>query len=236
MEQTIADIKIKSSKMIKILAGCIIILNICNMLVLFFKYYLGHVNVFGFIRQFNLDLEANIPTYFSSLLLLISSCLLYSIAAALKSRGDKYTTHWFCMAIIFLFLSIDEVSSLHEMLIAPLNRGYDLSGFLYFSWVIVGFVAVIVMAIFYLRFLLALPNNTKINFIIAAGVYLGGALGIEMVGGYYSSNYDTPSFVYQLITTLEETMEMVGLLIFINALIDFLHYNKLGIQFSFSRK
>ena len=37
-------------------------------------------------------------------------------------------------------------------------------------------------------------------------------------------------YVYALITTVEETLEMVGTVLFINALIKFMHLNKLGVK------
>ena len=49
----------------------------------------------------------------------------------------------------------------------------------------IGFVLIVGLA--YARFLFELPAKTRNLFLIAATLYVEGALGIEMVGGYYSS-------------------------------------------------
>jgi hypothetical protein len=56
----------------------------------------------------------------------------------------------------------------------------------------------------------------------AAAVYVGGALGMEMVCGYMFVEYGEQSLAYLAAMTLEETMEMTGMVIFLYALLDFL--------------
>ena len=165
-----------------------------------------------------MDTEISITTYFSSLILLIISVMLYSISKVICRKSKACLRHWRYLSIIFLYLSIDESASIHEKLIIPLRRAFDLTGVLYFSWVIVGFIVIIIMALFYAKFLYELPLKTRITFICAAGAYIGGALGFELIGGYYASNFSGSNFVYGVITTIEETLELTGLLIFMSAL------------------
>lgn len=234
MNNSIMKFTISSSKVKAMLTYSVIVLVVLNLIGLFLNYFFGDDFVYGFVPKFNLDAENNIPTYYSSLLLLTAAGLLYVISKAMKKRGNIYANYWLSLSLIFLYLSIDESSSIHELLIHPLRSALNLSGVLYFSWVIVGFAVVIAIAIIYLRFLLELPRNTKISFVLAASVYVGGALGIELLGGFYSSNYGESNYVYGLITTTEEMLEMTGVVIFINALIKFLHLNKLSIQLGIS--
>lgn len=232
MNDSVVKFTIRSSRIKNILALLVVILVLFNMIGLFFNFLLGHDYVYGFVPKFNLDTENNIPTYFSSLLLLIASCLLYLISTAMKKQGDIYAHHWLYLSIIFLCLSIDESSSIHELLTEPLRNTLNLTGILYFSWVVVGSVVFIAIAIVYLRFVLKLPRKTKISFVLAAGVYVSGALGIELLGGFYASHYGTSNYVYALISTIEEILEMTGVLIFINALVKFFLLKRLSIQLS----
>jgi hypothetical protein len=54
---------------------------------------------------------------------------------------------------------------------------------------------------------------------ISGFVYVLGAIGFEMVGGwYFEAHNDKPDLVYELITMVEESLEMIGLVTFIYAL------------------
>ena len=94
-------------------------------------------------------------------------------------------------------------------------------------------VLIIFLAVFYSRFLFKLPKATRISFIIAGLIYITGLLGIEMLGGYYYELHAGESLTYSLITTLEESLEMLGLILFIRALLDYLsvHFSEISINF-----
>src|SRR5690554_4707680 len=44
--------------------------------------------------RFHLDLEGNLPTFFSSSILLMASVLLALVAVAKKNEGNRFTLHW----------------------------------------------------------------------------------------------------------------------------------------------
>jgi len=67
--------------------------------------------------------------------LLIASILLSFIASAHKKTNSPYVL-WAILAAIFLFFSIDEISSIHESLTAPVREIFNTSGLLFFAWVI----------------------------------------------------------------------------------------------------
>jgi len=54
------------------------------------KLKTGHDYVWGFVPQFCLDGEGNIPTFFSSVLLLMCACTLGTIALAEKVGAGWY--------------------------------------------------------------------------------------------------------------------------------------------------
>jgi hypothetical protein len=56
-------------------------------------------------------------------------------------------------------------------------------------------------------------------FLLAAAVYLGGALGVEMAGAAHAFRHGTENLGYSLWTTLEEALEMAGVAVFIYALL-----------------
>src|SRR5256885_4802293 len=97
----------------------------------------------SFERLFDLDAEANIPTWFSSALLLMCAMLLAANAAAKWKTRDRYTIHWIVLSVIFLYLSVDETAIIHEMSIKPLRSMLHPTGLLYEAWIIPGIVATV---------------------------------------------------------------------------------------------
>src|SRR3989338_1597201 len=63
-------------------------------------------------RLFGLELESNIPTWFSSVLWLITAVAAYQCFQVSEVKRNK--TAWGVIAAGFLVLSIDEVAQIHE--------------------------------------------------------------------------------------------------------------------------
>jgi hypothetical protein len=55
-----------------------------------------------------------------------------------------------------------------------------------------------------------------------AALYIGGAIGMEMLGGYLAYTTGMKSVSYLIVTTLEESLEMLGIVVFIHALISYI--------------
>ena len=175
-----------------------------------------------FLTVFYLDGEGNIPTFYSFLTLLFSSLLLGVIAYAKNLDSSPYKQHWKILSFIFLYLSLDEVGQLHEKLTTPMRSMLNATGFLYYTWVLpIGFLVVIFL-LSYTKFLFHLPVSTRKLFVAATALYIGGAIGVELVGAYiFSANGMHPLF-YSIATTLEESLEMLGIVVFIHALISYI--------------
>ena len=60
------------------------------------------------------------------------------------------------------------------------------------------------------------------RFLVAATVYVGGALGMELPLGYWTDLHGDENFVYSMIDLVEESMEMIGASLFLYALADLL--------------
>jgi hypothetical protein len=179
-----------------------------------FAYYFG--------KAFNLDVEKNIPTLYSCLALLFSSLLLGAIAYAKNLDSDRYKNHWKILSFIFLFLCLDEAGQLHEKLIYPMRSLLNATGFLYFTWIVpIGFLVGIFL-LSYTKFLFHLPVSTKKLFVAAAALYIGGGIGMELIGGYVASTTGEEGLSYVIGTTIEESLEMLGIVVFIHALISYI--------------
>lgn len=171
---------------------------------------------------FSVNLEESIPTWYSSILLLLAAALLLWVALSKRQHQEPYRAHWFGLALIFLYLSMDEGSAIHESFSGPLQSAFGTSGFLEFGWLILGVPLVLFFGIAYLRFWLKLPMPTRLLFAIAGAVYVGGAVVIESLSANQYSADGGSSFLYLAIATVEELCEMLGVVILIYALLDYL--------------
>ena len=128
------------------------------------------------------------------------------------------------MQLLFFFLSFDESVAIHESLTSILPAyGVGGTGAFTFAWVIPYGIAAIALFVVCFRFLLALPTQTKRGFMIAGGVFVLGAIGIEMIaaGMYETSGGKTDPLNFALLSTVEETLEMTGLIIFIHYILQY---------------
>lgn len=215
---------------LKLLLVAIGIFAITSLSVQFGFYYLPEYPLKNILSGlFFLDYETNIPTLYSVLTLLFCSIILGFIANAKRAIRGAYINYWTTLSVIFLLLAIDEFASLHEKLIEPLQAKLNASGFFYFAWVIPGAAFTFVCLLIFTQFLKHLPAQTRRLFLLAGSLYVSGTLGIEMIGGYYSSTIDGENnFIYAIIVTIEESLEMLGIAIFIYSLLHYISYYMKG--------
>ncbi|MBD2254091.1 hypothetical protein [Nostoc parmelioides] len=174
-----------------------------------------------FYKLFSLDEELNIPAWYSSFMLLFSSGLLAVIATSKKI--DKYSIYWKNLSLIFLFLSLDEAFSFHEILIIPsLREAFNFSPIFFQTWVIFGIPAVIFFIFKYFNFFLNLPKKTQYLFLLAATFYISGTLGMEMVGGLLREYFGRLGTITIIGIVIEEFLEMTGIVTFIYGLLTYL--------------
>ena len=153
-------------------------------------------------------------------------------------RRKQSAYMWIFLAVIFLFLALDEFSSIHEKLGAPVRELLNASGAFYWAWIIPYGVLLVILAIIYARFIIELPAKPRRFMLISAFVYVTGALGFEMLDGWYLELHKgQEDLIYSLISTFEESLEMIGLLTFVYALMIYIEesHNGLTIQIGTSK-
>jgi len=226
-------LNINSSKIVIILLSIVTILVLASVITQSIRFLLMDPELHKFSR-FNLDEEGNLPTYFSTMILFLSAILLGIISLFKKKEHDPFRTHWTILSLIFLVMSIDEAAAVHEMTIRPLQILFSAGGFFHYAWIIPGAVFFSVIAIMFFKFWLHLEYWVRILFFLAAACYISGAIGLEGLGGFYVDTNEI-DFTYILITTVEETLELIGIVLFISALLRYLvlSYQKACIRLTF---
>ena len=228
------EITLKPKLTAGILSIIVLLLTLAHIAGLFSTYYLGYDNIFGLIPMFNLNSEQNIPAFFSTLLLLFSSILLAMIAYAVRKSGAAYFYHWLGLSFIFLFLSMDESLSFHESMTVPLRKALNTSGILFYAWVIPYGIAILILIFVYLKFFIRLPANTRNLLVLAAVLYIVGVIVVELMGGRIDEQIGRHNARYAVYSTIEEVLEMGGIVVFIYALMSYIStsFNDLRLRIS----
>lgn len=186
------------------------------------KFGFNLPEVYGLVQFFDLDGERNLPAIFSCGLFLIAAGILGLIAHDAAASTKKFSGHWAGLSVIFLWLSLDEILVLHEQWIAPLRSYFHTDGLLYYCWQLPYLIVLFVLMFFYIPFLKVLAPVRR--WIVASAVfYFIGVLGCESVSGLCHSLSGTrgESVIYMILTTVEESCEMAGVIVFIYALLEY---------------
>jgi hypothetical protein len=164
----------------------------------------------------NVDSEASIATWASTGGLLLAALMTYSIASS--PGQEAWRKQWLLLAGTFAFLSMDEALSFHEGTIGPVRSALETGGIFYYAWVIPYGIAVGILALALRRFVWALEPSVRSIVLLAACLYLGGALGMELVGGAIADSTGQASTALVSATTVEELLEMSGITVFLYGL------------------
>ncbi len=212
------NIKLCPIKIFKLNLYLILFLLLAGILSGVSKIYLTDHYLYGLIPLFDLDHERNIPTFYSTFALIAASMLLLFVSYVRKSLKLSYT-YWLGLSLMFLFLSIDEMCSLHEQLGPILREHLKVSGVFYRAWIMPYGIALAVFVVIYVKFLLSLPKNIMFLFIFAGTIFVVGVIGFEILGGLQKQLFGVNNILYTFYYICEELFEMVGIAIFNYALL-----------------
>ncbi len=224
----------RTGRLLWLMAGVLVALNLA---VQFRAHFTGNYKVEGLFKFLHLDVENNLPTFFATLLLLLAAGLLATIARLERRRRAVGAWNWTVLAVGFLVMSADEAISLHERLNEPIRRLLSGTGgrhgWLYFAWTIPGLAVVTAVGLVFLRFLFRLPGRISRAFVLGGTLYVSGIIGMELICGRYAELNGVFNLTYSLLATVEESLEMAGVIVFVRALIGYLAetYGELRIDF-----
>jgi len=160
-------------------------------------------------RLFYVDLETNVPTWWSAMLLLSSGAVAALLAARSHRAQDRRWFDWLTLAALFVALAADEAASLHELLQKPVRTLLGSEHWLRYPLIVPGTLIGLVLIVRFRSFMGTL-GPTRRRLAIAAAVFATGALGFETIGGWFAPEAIGPNTTYLALTTIEETLEMIG--------------------------
>lgn len=224
-------IRIRPRRILNILLiviASLTILSIIGTITKIYNFEGSYLRIFNF---FDLNSEMNIPTFYSGLSLFIISLILFIIALFHKDNCKQFK-YWAILSCMFLFISFDELVQFHERMSFKLQAHFDTSGIFFFAWIIPYGIILLTIGFFFIKFFKRLPQDTLKLFLFSGGVFIGGGIILEMIEGYYADLYGYETMIQYIATTLEEFLEMVGVAIFIYALLQYIKSNIGNIYFT----
>jgi len=206
-----------------VLTSIMVFLIVMDLLRLYFKKTKPELTAVNEVLDtlFKLTGEFNLPTLFSAGILLFAGILLLLVYASQKYK--PFRLHWLFLGLIFIFLSLDESLMIHESLSRFIRKNIEVEGSIrYGTWSIPYLIITFLIGLMYLRFVLHLPKLTKLLFISSGFIYVMGAGGLELLEGYLFLEFGEESLLYRIVHWIQEVLEMLGIILFIYATVDYL--------------
>ena len=198
-------------KALFICLGSLLLMNFIMILVTGMKYrglLINHV-----FHKFYFDSKFNFPSFFNTFLLLMASGILYYVHLA-YARKHFRELKWLWLSILFMFMAMEENLSIH-FLLGSLQPDYKV-------WVIPIAIALVLLTAYFGRLAYILPRKIAIGFFVSGTVYIAGAIILEFVGARVQDSFGQWSLIHAGVSTLEETLEMLGLILFIGYLLEYI--------------
>jgi hypothetical protein len=185
------------------------------------------------MRYFAFDRPNALPSWLESLLMAGAALLLFLCARLSRLHDPQNKAHWLALAVLFLFFSADKAVAIHELATFPLRQVLHLTDAFTLSWLLLGAPLLLAGALLCLGFLSRLPRETAICFAIAAGMFVAGAFGLELFSGHVAVNFGRESLAYRLCSSAEETLELAGMALFVQALLQLIAQRAPQLSFRF---
>jgi len=179
----------------------------------------GHDRVMGLTQLLDLNGEGNVPAWYSSTLLFACGLSAAAVAGRLH-RTVRWG--WNGIALALIAMSLDETAQIHERLTLPPEFLGPYGPIHNITWVFAGTVIAGAVAGVFLRTVLAAPPRVRKGVFIAGAVYIGGAMGMEMIGGLWALHHGEANVVHAVIDVLEEGGELFGATLFLGTALRYL--------------
>jgi hypothetical protein len=151
------------------------------------------------VAIFDLDEEESFGTWFGAAILFFAALLFFKQASFSREHAERMHYWWFALGLGFCLMSVDEVVGIHEFI----NTVFDES-----LWAGLSLGLVATVGLCFIPFLWRYRWRTSAMFMFAGILFTGGAVGVEQYSGT-----DINSLGYNMLTGLEEGLEMSGVIL-----------------------
>lgn len=179
------------------------------------------------IRLFDMDGEQSIPNWFGGAVILANALLAAAVWRARRREGAREQWGWLLIAAAMMFVAMDEAVAIHEKLGLLLRERFGFRGALFNAWILPYGIAAALLGLALLRFLRSLPAATCAAYCLSAGVFVAGAVGCDIAGGFFEGRIESPATA--ALIHLEEVLEIVGAAIFLRATLVYMKQFRIAI-------
>jgi hypothetical protein len=146
------------------------------------------------------------------------------IAIDAYRRRRPFPLHWAALAVAFGLLSLEEILGIHSEATRVLRSVVSITEGVGYALALgaIAMVGLVVVVVVFGRFFLHLPSRWRWWFAIAAVIYLTGVFASDAVGDYLITADGDATLAYVIVLTIEEALEMIGVLIFIVMLLEYI--------------
>jgi hypothetical protein len=172
--------------------------------------------------------------WYSAITILGCAVTMALLAGVARQRLLPHPGRWALLALVFLFLSLDEGTELHERANAALDAsGYLIAGI--YAWVIPAAILVVVTGVAYVPFVRDLPARIRRLIVVAGVTYLTGGLALEALEGklIFEGELGAADFDRVALEAAENLLEMLGIAILAYALLTYLASVSQGVRLEF---
>lgn len=172
----------------------------------------------------DLDFEESFYTWFSTVMLSAAAFMCFFLSLKDHGQTKNVKTQWRILGSLFFLLSADEMLSFHERISGMLSTSFTTSGMFEFAWVIPALIIIPIFFFLFFPFIRHLHTYVSYTIIIAGAIFVFGAVGMEMIAGIFISENNSQDDVftspmYRFLVNIEEGLEVLGVIVFIKALL-----------------
>ena len=168
------------------------------------------------VNLFDSDQKLNFPSAMKILLLLSATALFAILGLAVQDRWHR--VRWLGMSGVFVLLTLDEMTYMHQHLSDGLHDLFGTGGPLRFAWILVYLPFVAGLVVIYWPFWRKLANPFRTQLLVAAIGFGGGSGGVEFVKSeLYDEHHWKLSF--GLVASVSDSLELLGLALLVTALL-----------------
>jgi hypothetical protein len=189
-----------------------------------YTWSIGQTRTRGLAAFLDVNHEENLPTVVSTLALLLGGVLGAVIATEQRRADRRQALGWLGLALIFVYLAADEIGHWHERYRLPGTAApRSMAEARIAPWIVIAAVAVVAVGVVYLPFLARLPSRTRARVVAAGLAFVAGAMGVELLDDLLVAHgvYARRGLGHAVASTVEEGLEMIGVLLYLHAQLDY---------------
>ncbi|MFC0680523.1 hypothetical protein ACFFGH_22040 [Lysobacter korlensis] len=159
--------------------------------------------------------EANLPTWWSTTLLALAGVFSAAVGIVHRATGESGAFRWAVMAVLFLAMSVDEFTRVHDRIQHAWRALFGADPFTSIEWMLILIPVALVVAVAVLLLVRPLPRVPKVLLAIGGACYVLGAVGVDALAGAGLPLLDSGTMGRFLLLNLEELGEFVGAAFFV---------------------